>query len=94
MITLCPFCEAVHPVGRAPHLIRQELDCPCGAIGLLCAPNTEAETSVRPSEGGFGDTKADVLSETRALCGASPGSGAGRRAGQLPGKTCKPGFSF
>lgn len=68
----CPFCEAVHPVARAPHPIQQELDCPCGAIGLLCAPDTEPETSVRLSERGFGDTKADIVSDTLSVVWGKP----------------------
>lgn len=62
MTARCPFCEAVHWVDSVP--IGEQLDCPCGAVAVLCAPNTEAETSVRFAETGLSDTKADVIDDT------------------------------
>ena len=67
MTARCPFCEAVHPVPPAPEPVGQKLDCPCGATALLCAPNTEPETSVRLAEMGLSDTKADVLDQTLSI---------------------------
>ena len=61
MTARCPFCEAVLPVPAPPKAIGQRLRCPCGATALLCAPNTEPETSVRLAEMGLSDTKADIL---------------------------------
>ena len=61
----CPFCEAVHPVPALP--VGQHLDCPCGATALLCAPNTEPETSVRLAEMGLSDTKADILDDRLSI---------------------------
>jgi len=46
---------------------RCPLDCPCGAPALLCAPNTEPETSVHLAEMGLSDTKADVLDQTLSI---------------------------
>jgi len=63
MAVRCPFCEAVHPIPAAPEVIGRQLDCPCGATALLCAPNTEPETSVHLAEMGLGGTKADVLDD-------------------------------
>jgi hypothetical protein len=63
----CPFCEAVHPVPAAPGAMDQRLHCPCGATGLLCAPNTEPETSVRLAEIGLSDTKADIIDPTLSI---------------------------
>ena len=61
----CPFCEAVHPVKEIP--IGEQLDCPCGALAVFCAPNTEPETSVRLAEIGLSDTKADIRDETLSI---------------------------
>ena len=47
MTARCPFCEAVHPIPDSCEPVGQQLDCLCGATALLCAPNTEPETSVR-----------------------------------------------
>ena len=65
MTARCPFCEAVDPVRGIP--IGEQLDCPCGAVALLCAPNTEPETSVRLAEMGLSDTKADILDQTLSI---------------------------
>lgn len=67
MTVRCPFCEAVHPVGTSPEAIGRTFDCPCGAVAVLCGPNTEPETSVRLAERGLSDTKADVLDETLSV---------------------------
>ena len=56
MTARCPFCEAVHPIRAVPESIGQQLACPCGATGLLCAPNTEPETAVRVAEMGLSHT--------------------------------------
>ena len=65
MTARCPFCEAVHPLQGIP--IGERLDCLCGATAILCAPNTEPETSVRLSEMGLSDTKADVIDQTLSI---------------------------
>lgn len=65
MTARCPFCEAVHPVRGIP--IGEQLDCSCGATGLLCAPSTEPETPVRLAEMGLSDTKADILDATLSI---------------------------
>ncbi len=67
MTARCRFCEAVHPIPAIPDPTGQRLDCPCGAKGLLCAPNTEPETSVRMAETGLSDTKADILDQTLSI---------------------------
>ena len=67
MTARCPFCEAVHPIPAAPEAMGQRLHCPCGATALLCAPNTEPETSVRFAEIGLSDTRADILDETLSI---------------------------
>ena len=64
MTARCPFCEAVHPVQTAPG---HRLECPCGAIAILCVPNTEPETSVRLARMGLSDTKADILDATTSI---------------------------
>ena len=61
----CPFCEAVHPVQAG--LVGGHLDCSCGATGLLCAPNTEPETSVHLAEMGLSDTKADIIDNSLSI---------------------------
>ena len=65
MTARCPFCEAVHPILTIP--VGQRLDCPCGATALLCAPNTEPETSVRLAKMGLSDTKADILDDRLSI---------------------------
>ncbi len=60
----CPFCEAVHPIQASPG---HQLTCPCGAIALLCASNTEPATSVYLAEMGLSDTKADVIDDTLSI---------------------------
>lgn len=65
MTARCPFCEAVHPVRGIP--IGEQLDCPCGATAVLCAPDTEPEISVRFAEMGLSDTKADILDHTLSI---------------------------
>ena len=67
MTARCPFCEAVLPISAIPAPIGQGLDCPCGATALLCAPNTEPETSVRLAEMGLSDTKADILDDRLSI---------------------------
>ena len=67
MTARCPFCEAVHPIPAASAPVGQLLDCPCGATALLCAPNTEPETSVRLAEMGLSDTKADIVDDTLSI---------------------------
>lgn len=37
------------------------------APGLLCAPNTEPDTSVRLAEVGLSDTKADILDDRLSI---------------------------
>jgi len=54
-----------HPIAAVPERIGERLDCPRGATALLCAPNTEPETSVRFAEMGLSDTKADILDSPR-----------------------------
>ncbi len=70
MTAHCPFCEAVHPIPAASEVMSQRLHCPCKALALLCAPNTEPETSVRLSEMGLGDTKADMIDNTLSVVSA------------------------
>jgi hypothetical protein len=60
MTARCPFCEAVHPIEAVAEPTGQQIHCPCRAVALLCAPNTEPETSVLLAEMGLSDTKADV----------------------------------
>ncbi len=57
----------VHPIPAFPNLEGRTFDCPCGATGLLCAPNTEPETSVHFAEMGLSDTKADILDQTLSI---------------------------
>lgn len=67
MTARCPFCEAVHPITALPDPVGRHLDCPCGATALLCAPNTEPETSVWLAEIGLSDTKADILDDRLSI---------------------------
>ncbi|MBI4608893.1 MAG: hypothetical protein HY726_07795 [Candidatus Rokubacteria bacterium] len=67
MTARCPFCEAVHPVPAAVERANHQLDCPCGATGLLCAASTEPETAQRLVARGLWDTKADVLDRTLSI---------------------------
>ena len=67
MTARCPFCEAVHPVQAHPTPVGQHIGCSCGATGLLCAPNTEPETSVGLAKMGLSDTKADILDQTLSI---------------------------
>lgn len=54
----------------APEAIDQQLDCPCGAMALLCTPKTEPETSVRFAEMGLSDTKAEILDDRLSIVSA------------------------
>ena len=65
MTARCPFCEAVHPVRGVP--LGEQFHCPCGAIAVLCTPNTEPDTSVHLAEMGLSDTKADVLDDSLSI---------------------------
>lgn len=65
MTARCPFCEAVHPLGSL--LNGEQIDCPCGAVAILCAPNTEPDTCVLLAQMGLGDTKADVLDDRLSI---------------------------
>ncbi len=67
MTARCPFCEAVLPIPAVSDPVGQQLDCPCGATGLLCAPNTEPQTSVLLAEAGLSDTKADILDDALSI---------------------------
>ncbi len=64
---LTPQAEAVHPIPAIPDPVGRQLDCPCGATALLCAPNTEPETAVHLAEAGLSDTKADILDERLSI---------------------------
>ena len=63
----CPFCEAVHPIRTPPEPSGQQLECPCGAVGILCAANTEPEVAIRLVEMGLRDTRPDVLDDTLSI---------------------------
>ncbi len=67
MTARCPFCEAVHPIPAIPEPVGCRIRCPCGATALLCAPNTEPETSVHLAEMGLSDTKADILDDMLSI---------------------------
>src|SRR3990170_3397211 len=56
MTARCPFCEAVRSISGLPEPVGREISCGCGAVGVLCAPKTEPETSVRFAEMGLSDT--------------------------------------
>ncbi len=65
MTARCPFCEAVHPIQPEP--LGKQIDCPCGTVGLLCAPNTEPDTAVHLANMGLSETRPDILGETLSI---------------------------